>query len=262
MVLKEQHQIYQDAYDLRMIRRLPIIARTNLRNFGRLTKHLPKPYCGKILKLMAQTLLHTAVEVEGCVFAYYFQDEFVFVLRNDRNPDTEPWFKNSVAGIASIISSMATSSFLKNFLSMEEPPEINGEAYFQTSVFALPDLKEAYDHLVLRQHECFRMAVNNAIYYEYTDLYGQTEAQRLLDGADIDERLDALEEDCGINFEKHYPASYRKGVAAYKIPVINTETDITKYKWALDSSVPAFHEDVNFVMNILDSGHDVFRAER
>ena len=261
-LLSERQKAYEDVYDHRIIKRLPLIIRLDGRGFSRLTKRLPRPYCSKMLDLMANTMLNTAMEVEGAIFAYQQSDEITIVLRNDKSYDSEPWFQNRIQKIVSITASLATMFFIKNFSSMDNPPDINNNAIFDCRVFAVPSLQEAANNLIFRQQDCIRNAITSAAQAELGKQFGKKTALKLLHNKNSKDRLDLLLTKCSIDFDKHYPSAFRMGVGAYKIPTLIKDSENMRSKWTLDKNVPSFITDKNFILNILHSGVDVFRAER
>lgn len=262
--LSSRQKAYEQSYDQQIIRRLPIIIRCDGRKFHRVTRKLQRPFCDKMLSLMANTMLHTAMEIEGAIFAYQQSDEITFVVRNDKSFESEPWFHNRIQKIASITASVTTLAFMKNILMMSDPPEIVGDAVFDCRVFAVPSLAEAANNLVFRQQDCFRNAINGAAQAELTRLCGKKTALGMLHGKKSREKISMLSSECDIDYEGYYPSAFRKGSAAYKVPtIIETENgDVPRNKWIIDRNIPGFVEDRNFLLNILHSGHDVFRSDR
>lgn len=256
--LGSRHKEYEDAYDLKITRRLPVIIRCDGRSFHSLTKKLNKPYCSKMLNLMATTMIHSAMEIDGIIFAYQQSDEITFVLRNDLSLDSEPWFKNRIQKLVSVTSSIVTLAFMKNLVMMEGPPEIVGDATFDARVFAVPSISEAANNLIFRQQDCIKNSINMAAQAELIKVLGKKQALELLHEKKGAEKINLLKSKCNINYETYYPAAFRRGVAAYKVPTISNENAL-RNKWHLNFNIPSFVEDRNFVLNILHSGHDVFR---
>jgi tRNA(His) guanylyltransferase len=259
--LGDRQKSYEESYDYKITKRLPIIIRCDGRSFHRVTKKLQKPYCPKMLNLMANTMLHSVMEIEGAVFAYQQSDEITFILRNDKTVDSEPWFHNRVQKIASVAASIVTLAFMKNLILMDNPPQIVGDALFDARVFAVPSIVEAVNNLIFRQQDCARNAVNGAAQAELTKDIGKKTALKLLHGKKALDKVDLLQSHCDIDFETYYPAAFRKGTAAYKIPTViqSHNGESIRNKWILDLNIPNFVTDRNFIMNILHSGQDVFR---
>jgi tRNA(His) guanylyltransferase len=254
---------YELVYDFQIINHIPIIIRVNGRNFQRLTKRLIRPYCPNMLNIMGNTMLHSITEIEGAVIGFQYSDEIIFILRNDRSFEDVAWYQNKIQKLTSIVSSIISINFYKNFLA-EDSLDLDGDPVFEVFVFGLPSLNEALNYLVLKQKICMTDAIFRAAQAELINQYGKDKAIKLLHGKKTEEKLELLNSECDINYNEYYPPSFRKGVASYKIPkIIRTKTrDISKNKWILDFDIPDFVLDRNFLSNIIHSGHDVFRIDR
>jgi len=259
-----RHDAYEDAYDFKIISKLPVLINVSGRSFSRLTRRLDRPFCNKLINVFKNTLLQTICQLDGAVFGFQYSDQFVFVLRNDRTFDDKPWYQNKIQDINSIVSSLISVNFFKNLVLEDELNELDGDAIFKTKVFALPSLNEVVNHLILKQQFCYGDAIFRATQAEFTKIYGKLETDKLLYGKKLDEKIGLLQDSCQIDYETYYPKSYRLGVAVYKIPKIikSSNGDFQKNKWTIDSNLPSFIEDRNFLSNIIYSGHDVFRGNR
>lgn len=258
--LGERIKAYEAAYDTTVIRRLPVIVRIDAKNFSKVTRKITRPFDTVLVELMAQTMISTIMEMEGAVFGYQQSDEISFVLKNDQSLESEPWFSNRVMKIASITSSIATLSFKKHFDALgENKIDLIGNALFDARVFGVPSISEAANSVQWRQGDCLRNAITNAAQAELGKKFGRKTAYKLLDGKNSQERLDLLKNECAINFDTHYPTAFRRGIAAYKVPIISGE--VSRNKWILDREVPIFAKDRNFLINIITMGRDLYRLE-
>lgn len=254
----ERHRSYRDAYDYKIIGRLPILVRTDIRSGHRLLSKLERPYSNRFINLMANTMLQTISEIDGAIFGYHFADEITYVLI----PGDEPWFDNRIQKLSSIISSLTSVNFFKFMLA--DNLELDGDVIFDAQVFAVPSLNEVINNLILQQQDCMQGAISLASQSELSKIKGQESAAHYLYGKKTEEKMKLLYSQCDIDFENYYPISYKRGVCAYKTPKIYKSKDgnITRNKWFLDFETPTFVLDRNFVSNILVNGHDIFRAER
>jgi tRNA(His) 5'-end guanylyltransferase len=259
-----RHDVYESSYDYHITPRLPIVIRVNGRHFSNLTKRLDRPFCSKLINVFKSTLLQTIQQLDGAVFGFQYSDEFTFVLRNDRNFEEKPFCKNNIQELNGLVSSLVSVNFFKNLVLEDELNELDGDAIFKTKVFALPSLNEAVNHIILKQQFCYGDAIFRATQAEFVKIYGKSEADRLLYGKKLDDKIDLLYSECKIDYENYYPKSFRLGVAAYKVNKIIRKNDVDeqKKKWIIDSNLPSFIEDRNFLSNIIVSGTDVFRADR
>lgn len=252
--LATRQKQYEEAYDYKIIRRLPIIIRIDGKNFSKLTKKISKPFSPEFMDLMANTMLNISKDIDGTVFAYQQSDKITLVLRNDQTLETEAYFNNRVQKLASVSASMATLEF--NNLLKKSNLHLTRKALFDARVFAVPSIIESLNNLIWRQQDCIKNAITSAAMAEigHAKLKNKNQA----------EQIKLLKEKCNINFEEFYPPQYRLGIGSYRVPTfIDTKYGrVNRTKWILDYNLPIFSEDREFILEILNSGKDIFRAER
>lgn len=258
--LSERQKGYEDDYNYKIIPRIPVIIRVDGKNFSRLTRKCQKPYDPKLLEIMATSMFQSIMDIEGAVFGYQQSDEMTFVIRNDSSIESQPLFANRIQKIASVTSSLVTYNFLKNYLSMDEPPEIVGSSVFDARVFGVPTLVETMNNLIWRQQDCRRNAITSAALAALKEVYGNKTALSILDKKNSGQKIELLMDECGIDFENFYSPSFIKGVVAYKTPKVFNET--IRKKWFLDKNPPFFMDNKEWLMHILVNGNDIFRKER
>lgn len=259
-----RHKLYESSYDLKIIQRIPIIIRVDGRSFHSVTKKIKKPYCPKLMEIMAHTLIETIRQLDGAVFGYQQSDEITFILKNDKSNDTEPWFANRIQKIASVTAGIVTYEFNKKYWNMNNKPNLIGQTIFDARVFGVPNISEAINNLIWRQQDCVKNAITNAAQHELGRLLGRKTAQKLLHNKTQRDREDLLRDKCGIIFSKDYPDSYKFGIGAYRVPLLleSDNGNILRHKWVLDKNLPIFSAEKEFVRGILESGKDIFRADR
>ena len=69
-------------------------------------------------------------------------------------------------------------------------------------------------------------------------------------------KTDLLSQECNINFND-YPMIFRRGVGAYKAPKIIDGT--MKNRWSLNTELPIFTKNPDFLGNIFRMGSDILR---
>jgi len=257
MLLLDKIKHYEEIYDYEITPGLPIIARANGRHFSKITRNIVKPYSPELGNILQNTMLYSAMEIEGAVFGYQYNDEVSFLLHS------EDAYNNKIQKIISVVAGLTSLNFIKNLFASDDPPDLIGEALFDCTVFPLPSLEEASNYFILKQKECRSVAIANAAESELTKIHGNKQAEGILFKKKTTEKLEILEE-CGIIFNETYPKEFHAGACVYKVPrLVRTKSgDINRKKWVLDVDVPIFAIDKNFLMNIFMSGCDVFRAER
>jgi tRNA(His) 5'-end guanylyltransferase len=252
--LKDRIESYQESADYKLLSKLPVIICVNGRSFSKITSLIDKPYCNLFAEGMSSTMLKLCIELEGILFAYQFNDEIVLISRNDQNQETAPWYDNKIQKISSITSSIATLHF-NNFASSHDLNLMNS-SLFTSQVFVVPNIAEAINTLVYKQQCNFYTSIQLACFYELLKKYDKNIIKEMLNGLSIDEKIDILSQECNIDFNQ-YPAAFRRGVAAYKVPKVINE--VMKNKWIINTELPIFTKEQSFLSNIFKNGADIFR---
>ena len=259
MSLKDRFDNYEIAYDTEITKRLPIVIRSELRNFKKLTQNLDKPYSAEMSEIMANAMLYCIVEIQDAVFGFVSAGEANFILRNDLVLDTEPWYQNNIQKMSSTISSLMTVGFYKYLRLCYDDLKLVGDAVFNTKTFAVPYLNECSNYLLWRQLVGMNYSVSEAAAYELENKFDKKTALKIMSGTSAEDKAELLLRHCGITFEEYYPQPFITGIAAYKAPVIVGEG--FKNKWQLNFNVPKFVDNKEFVSNILNNGKQLYTAD-
>lgn len=257
MKLRDRVQSYQDMADHKLLARLPLIICINGRAFGKSTELLDKPYCPKFAECMLSTMFRLCADIEGTLFAYQHNDEIVIVTRNDQSQETSPWYDNRIQKICSATSAIATLHFTK--CASQYDLDLSNEPIFTSQVFAVPTLGEAINTMVFKQQQNFHTSIQFSCFYELLKKYDKHTIKEMLSGLSVDEKIDLLQQECGVDFN-NYPLSFRRGVACYKVPKV-TSDGAMKNKWVANGDLPIFTKDQSFLSNIFKNGADIFRQE-
>lgn len=254
--LKERMSSYEDTSNYKLLNKLPLVIVINGRNFNKVTSLLEKPYSSELSEVFQSTMLRLCTEIDGCIFSYHYNDEIVFIAKNDQSIDTLPWYDNKLQKINSIATSIATH----HFTSYSSVMDINffSDPIFYTSVFTLPNIQETVNFLIYKQQQNFIISMNNACYYGLNKNYSDNEIKNMLSNLTLEEKSELLKTKCNIDFYD-YSVSYKRGVAAYRIPKL-TE-NLLKNKWAINTNLPIFSKEQNFLFHIIKNGYDVLRKE-
>jgi tRNA(His) 5'-end guanylyltransferase len=248
--LKARITSYEDICDPRLMPRVPLIINLNGRNFSKITSLLPKPFSLELGQCLYATMADLVQEIEGAVFAYSFNDEITIIVRNDQTLDTQPWYDNSVSKIISAASSLATLHF--NDAAAELEVNLSGDPIFLSKIFTVPNLTEAVNVMVYHQQRAHQIAVRLACFYELIKKYRKHEIEEMLMDTSLEEKIKLLKEEAGIDFYE-YPVEFRRGVVCYRRPeTINYNgEDIVKERWALNTDVPIFTSEKEFLQDII-----------
>jgi tRNA(His) guanylyltransferase len=254
--LKDRIDTYQAATDYKLLTRVPIIIVINGRSFAKVTQLLDKPYCPKFAECMLSTMLRLCTDIDGALFGYQHNDEVVIVARNDQNPDTSPWYDNKLQKICSVTSAIATMHF--NECASAIQLNMTGDPIFTSQVFVVPTIGEATNTFVYKQQQNFHTSIQSACLYNLLNKYDKNTIKDMLSGLNIEDKIDLLQQECKITYND-YPLSFRRGMAAYKVPKVVDGN--MKNKWHLNNELPIFTKDQSFLSNIFKNGADIFRQE-
>jgi tRNA(His) 5'-end guanylyltransferase len=256
--LRERISSYEEIVDTKLLPKLPVIIVCNGRSFRKLTAPLQKPFSTAFLELMCGIMLKLCQEIDGTVFGYTFNDEIVIIARNDNTLDTTPWYDNRIQKIVSATSSIATLECIK----LAKTKDINffGDPIFTTKTFAVPTITEAINTLVLKQQTAYNAALYNACFYELIKRYSVDAVNQTLIEKSTQSKLELLSDECGIDFSL-VGSPFRRGVASYRAPkIINSNgEDKIKNSLIIDSDLPVFVKDQNFLSTILNSGKGIVK---
>ncbi len=255
--LKDRISSYQEISDHKLMARVPLVITINGRAFAKGTELLDKPYCQKFSECILSTTLKLCAEVEGALFGYQHNDEIVLIARNDQSPDTSPWYDNKIQKICSVTSSIATMHF--NSCANAIDLNVVSEPIFTSQVYAVPNIAEAVNVMIYKQQQNFHTSIQFACFYELLNKKcDRHHIKEMLSGLSVDEKIDLLEQECGVNFNE-YPMAFKRGVACYKVPKVTS--GVVKNKWMLNPDLPIFTKDQSFLSNIFKNGADIFRKE-
>lgn len=258
--LKDRMESYSDITDYKLLSKLPIVITINGRSFSKITALLEKPFHEKLTECFCSTLIRLVQEIDGAVFGYTFNDEMIIVARNDQNVETLPWYDNSVQKIASVSASLATLQF--NSYAATHDLNLLGDAVFYSNVYAVPNITEAINVIVSKQQQSFQTSIYYSCFYELLKKHNKNDIKEMLSGTTIDDKINLLYQECGIDFNDYSPA-FRRGVACYRSPkMVSFEgSSVIKNKWTLNTDLPIFTKEHSFLGQIFKTGSDIFRKD-
>lgn len=256
--LSDRIRSYQDLSDIQLMKRLPIVIILNGRSFNKLTSLLEKPFSTDFAQLMISSMVKLCLEIDGIIFAYTFNDNIVLALRNDQTETTDAWYNNRIQSMVSAAASLATLEFNK----IKNTKDINllGDAIFTGKVFAVPDLMELTNTIIHMQHNCFHKALSQSCFYELLKIHPPEYVKKLLSGKTPKEKSEILFNECKIDFND-YPLAFKRGVAAYRVPKLNTNTNQIKKKITINDELPLFTQSKDWIFDIFKNGADIIKLE-
>ena len=112
---KRMKEYYENIPKTKLMRRAPVIARIDGKNFHTFTRGFKKPFDDILIKSMQETMKYLCENIQGCVLGYTQSDEISLLLVDYKNLNSSAWFDYEVQKICSIAASMATMAFNKSF---------------------------------------------------------------------------------------------------------------------------------------------------
>ena len=263
VTLSERLKKYEDAYNYIILSKLPIIVRAEIRNFSRLTKKIKDPYSIELSRIIRETMFSSVKDIEGAIFSYNHGSEINFILRIVDVKSSQDFYGNKIQKIGSVVGSICSNNFMKNFLASDDPPDLIGEAIFEVVTFPLPSISEVMNYLLLRQRLAEQSSTLLAVEHEMLKLYDKKTVHRSLNKKGISEKKDLLLTECNVKYED-YPAYFRLGSCCYKAPkLIKTyNSEMIKKKWIMDVDCFDFVNNKDVIMNIIRTGQDVVKLDR
>lgn len=171
--LAPRMKLYEEASQILLPRRLPMIIRVDGRAFSRLTSHAGKPWDPRVRLAMESAARWLLGDIQGAKFAYCQSDE-ISVLATDYDAlNSEPWFGKNLQKIVSIAAATAATGF-----NMAQVQTGIALATFDARAFVLPQA-EVCNYFIWRQRDCTRNSVQGLAqaHFSHRQLQGLTGSQ-------------------------------------------------------------------------------------
>lgn len=196
---------------LKLINRLPVVARLDGRSFSKFTKGLKRPYDKRMSDLMIKTSEFLVSETNANC-AYTQSDEISLIWYSD-GYDSQMIFNGKIMKVVSTLSALATAFFNRN-LNDYIPEKSDSIPTFDCRVFNLPSLEEAVNCILWREKDATKNSVSMAAseYYSHKFLMNKN-------GSEKQELLFQK----GINWND-YPAFFKMGTYIQRKKVLRPFT--------------------------------------
>ena len=261
---------YENISRYYLTRRMPVIIRIDGKAFHTFTRGMKKPFDDIFVKTMQDTMKYLCENIQGCVLGYTQSDEISLVLVDYAELNTDAWFGNNLQKMCSVSASMATMAFNKYFIGnvnqyisdiMEyedfDPDDdyiINLDkksysAMFDSRVFNIPR-EEVCNYFIWRQQDATRNSIQSV---------GQANfSQKELNGKSCNDIQDMLMTQKSINWND-YATTLKRGSCCIKIDDGITKYDevgnicdyIPRSKWVIDTEIPIFTQNRNYIENLI-----------
>lgn len=266
MKLGDRMKGYEKAFDTELPSRMPVMVRLDGNSFSKLTKmwKFRKPFDHRFRDCMISTT-HAVLEYcSGSMIGYSQSDEISILLRNDQRLETEPFLKNRIQKLCSLISSIATNAFNDKLRSTQyvrsdfRASELTKVAEFDCRVFLIPE-NEINNYFLWRQRDSFRNCVGSYCCYKIEG------GRKLVMNKSTNERQDILFKKANININD-VPIWQRRGFCLIKrefekklVDIIGEDKVkelgkdpneiIKRSNWITDLEIPMFSKENQYIEN-------------
>lgn len=222
-----------------LMRRTPVIMRLDGKAFHSYTKQ-PEikdggAFSNLLYNIFAECTLPFIQDIQGARLAYMQSDEVSILLTDWRNLNTEPWFKYGVQKMTSVASSMMTYYFNREAmyagLNFDNIP-----AFFDCRVFNVP-FEEVTNYFIWRQQDATRNSIQmlGQSYFSHKELHGKNVSN-------IQDMLMAYH---NVNWND-VETRFKRGQC------VTSQFEDERLKFNIDTEIPVFTQDREFVENHLD----------
>lgn len=223
---------YENAYRIKLPKRMPIIIRIDGKAFHSYTRGMKKPFDNDLTEAMWETCKFLTANVMGCKLAYHQSDEISLLLTNYDKLTTESWFDNNLQKIASISASLATAKF--NEIMREKYPE-KQLAFFDARAYVLPQ-DEVCNYFLWRQQDATKNSISMVAQANFP--------HKQLQGLNGKQMQDKLMLEKGINWND-IPTWQKRGACITKQYYMKGEAQ--RSRWDVDLEIPIFSQDRDYI---------------
>lgn len=234
--LEDKCQYYRGLTDYRIQGNNDILVMLDGKNFSKLIKNnFKKPFDDDFINMMNKTAQFLCENVQGVKFAYTQSDEISLLITDYDTPETDTLFGGRLCKIQSILASLATSEFNKQFIkyhfnkylddsyncydfkSCDIGPFINKLklAQFDCKCWTVPNQNDAFAWFLYRQLDCIKNSKQQTAqtYLPHKQLVGHN----------ADEQIQMVVEKNGIDWNT-FDNKYKYGRFVYKIEKLMNTT--------------------------------------
>lgn len=218
--LEDKCQYYRSLTDYRLLPNSNILVMLDGKNFSRLIKNnFKKPFDDDFIDMMNQTAKFLCENVQGCKLAYVQSDEISLFITDYDTPETDTLFSGRLCKIQSILASMATSEFNRQFIlynigkkgftgkSEENIIKNMKMAQFDCKAWVVPNQNDVFAWYLYRQIDCIKNSKQQTAqtYISHKELLGKN----------ADEQVELCKEKGIVDWNK-FEDKYKYGRFIYK----------------------------------------------
>ena len=196
---------------IKLIPRIPVIARLDGKGFSKFTKGLKRPYDERLSNLMIETVKYLVKETNANC-GYTQSDEITLMWYTDK-VDSSIYFDGRLFKMLSDLSAMASVYFNRRLVEFL-PEKSDKMPRFDARVYNVPTLDEAVNSFLWREQDATKNSISMAAqaFYSHKQLMGKN-------GSDKQEML--FEK--GVNWND-YPSFFKRGTYVQRKRVVTPFT--------------------------------------
>lgn len=255
--LGDRMKDYEGLPRVRLMRKVPVVARFDGRAFHSFCRGLEKPFDQRMAAAMWSAAVALCEEIQGAKLAYVQSDEISVVITDMESLQTEPWFGYDLQKMCSVGASVCTGAFIKGmayhglscFPEALRPGPAKAPPAFDARFWNLP-MDDVPNYLIWRQRDATRNSISGLAQtlFSHRELHGKNKNQL----------MDMMMLERGVNWND-LPAWQKRGVAVvretYEMPVpeeavgggsVNV-TMALRHRWVADMETPIFTWDSPYI---------------
>lgn len=270
--LSDRMKEYESTTQTKLIKKLPVIIRLDGRSFSKFTKGFEKPFDIDLSDIFQRVALQLRKDVEGVKFIYSQSDEISLLLtdwdstKQEDGGRIDTWYDYRLQKIISVVSAIATAKFNEelyqkatSYRELAEGASIKGKsdyrdlcekryklfgrkvfrASFDARAFNLP-VDEVTNYFIYRQQDALRNSISG-----FARKYYST---KQLVGVDNPTKIEMVKNEFGIDFNTDITQLQKVG---FTIITNLKAKDTNKDKFELDTNIPLFKEDRDYIERYL-----------
>jgi len=229
------HAIRMKAYEklnsVSLRTKTPVLIRIDGKAFHSFCRGMNRPVDNRLVECLNQATKSTLEEIDGARVAYLQSDEISILLTDFTQDSTQGWFHYNKQKLESVIASMFTAYFNKNFTELfaEDIKHKDKIAFFDCRSWSLP-FTEVNNYFWWRQKDCTKNAISMIARTMFSD--------KELHKKNTGEVQALIEEKIGGSVDMRYPKHFLKGRCLSK-----DEAGV----FAVDNDLPLFVNDRGYI---------------
>lgn len=231
---------YEQASQVILPHRLPLIIRVDGKAFSKYTKQLNKPFDRNFISVMEDVAIELCREIQGAQLAFVQSDEVSVLVHGYKTLNSQSYFDNKLQKMVSVAAAVAAATFTANSWRMWAERDVREDVqlpkiedlkpgYFDARAFVLPEA-EVNNYFVWRQRDAIRNSIQMyaSHHFSHTQLHKKSTSEMIDMCKSLGHDWYAL------------PPTQRQGRCVYKHHELLD--GVTRSHFRVDTNIPLFRE--------------------